>query len=78
MKTTIHTTPDGKYEYGWIASPKDMIGTIKPFRQCWHVQYLYDGTSEFFATRREVFQFIAMFYNICDAAYPAWLAKELK
>ncbi len=77
MSTPIHTTPDGAFEYGWIASPRDMAGKLTPFRQCWKVQYLGDGTQDFVTTRREVFRFVADFYDITERGYPEWLAKEL-
>ena len=73
----MHKTPDGKFEYGWIRSPRDVIGKIEPFAQGWHVQYLGDGTSDFCANRRGVFDFVADFYDIGSTAYPLWLRKEL-
>jgi len=36
------------FECGFIAKPEDMIGKLEPFVQCWHIQYLGDGTQEFF------------------------------
>ena len=77
MSTPIHTTPDGRFEYGWIASPRDMIGKMTPFRQCWNVQHLSDGTQDFPTTRRGVFEFIADFYDIGDTPHPEWLKREL-
>jgi hypothetical protein len=77
MKTKPHITPDGKFEYGWISSPAQMIGRMTPFRQCWNVQYLGDGTQDFVTTRREVFEFVRDFYDICDTPYPKWLKREL-
>ena len=72
-----HTTPDGKFEYGWIASPRDMVGRMTPFHQCWNVQYLGDGTQSYAQTKREVFEFIADFYDITDKPHPTWLSKEV-
>ena len=73
----IHKTPDGKFEFGWIRSPRDVIGKIEPFAQGWHVQSLGDGTSDFCASRRGVFEFVADFYDIESTPYPDWLKKEL-
>lgn len=75
--SNTHTTPDKCFEFGWISSPKELIGKMTPFRQCWHVQFLGDGTQEFCFTRREVFEFIESFYEIADTPKPDWLLKEL-
>ena len=71
----MHTTPDGKFEYGFIRSPRDVIGKIEPFCQCWHVQYLGNGDSSFEATVGGVFRWISSWYEIDDTPKPAWLLK---
>lgn len=37
-----------QFEYGFIAKPSDMIGTLEPFRPCWNIQADGDGTQAFF------------------------------
>jgi hypothetical protein len=69
-------TPDKCFEYGFIATPQDMVGK-SDLIPCWNVQYLGDGTQDFVETRREVFQWIAEWYDIGDSAYPDWLRREI-
>ena len=73
----MHTTPDGAFEYGFIRSPRDIVGKITPFGQGWHVQRLNGGESSFESPRRAVFEWIAGWYAIGDTPRPAWLDKEL-
>lgn len=74
----IHTTPDGAFEYGYIRSPRDVVGKIEPFAQGWHVQKLSNGESSFEATREGVFRWIADWYDIADTPHPVWLRRELR
>ena len=71
------TTPDGKFEFSYIRSPKQFAGKMTPFRRTWWVQYLGDGTSAWPGNRRGVFEFVQEFYEICDTPRPKWLLKEL-
>ena len=48
----------GNFEYGFIATPSDMAGLMEPFRPMWNVQYLGDGTQEFFDTEAECLDWI--------------------
>ena len=57
-KDRIYTTKDGAVEYGYIRTPKDMVGKMEPFSPCWNVQYLGDGTQEFFDTKQECLDWI--------------------
>lgn len=52
------TTPDGKFEFSYIRSPKQFAGKMTPFRRTWWVQYLGDGTSAWPDNRRGVFEFV--------------------
>ena len=74
----MHTTPDGRFEFGFIRSPRDIVGKITPFAQGWHVQRLIGGESSFAATRQGVYRWIADWYDIDDTAYPDWLHHGLK
>lgn len=53
----INTKPrmawGGLFQYGYIASPKQMAGSMEPFSPCWWAQIMTDGTQEFFDTKRE-------------------------
>jgi hypothetical protein len=48
-----YTTKCGRFDVGYIATPDDMAGKLEPFSPCWNVQYLGDGTQEFFDTEEE-------------------------
>ena len=53
-----YTTKCGRFEVGYIAAPDDMAGKLEPFKPCWNVQYLFDGTQEFFDTEKECLEWI--------------------
>ena len=54
--TKIYSVP--YFEYGYIKKPSDMYGTLTPFRPCWWVQYLGDGQSKLFDTKKQCLQWI--------------------
>lgn len=46
------------FDCGHIATPDDMCGSMEPFTPSWHVQYLGDGTQEFFTNIKDAQQWI--------------------
>lgn len=52
------------FECGFIANPEDMIGKLEPFRPCWSVQYLGDGTQELFTEIKDAQEWIRSFGDI--------------
>ncbi len=51
--TTTYKTGCGRFEVCFIATRDEVAGKIEPFSACWNVQYLGDGTQEFFDTEEE-------------------------
>lgn len=45
-----------QFEYGFIAKKSDMAGKLEPFRPCWNIQQIHDGTQAFFDTKEECFE----------------------
>ena len=41
------------FDCHYIEKPEDMVGTMTPFKPSWNIQYLGDGTQEFFDTIKE-------------------------
>tara|TARA_Y100001937_G_scaffold51053_1_gene71045 strand:- start:155 stop:391 length:237 start_codon:yes stop_codon:yes gene_type:complete len=41
------------FDCHYIEKPEDMAGTMTPFKPSWNIQYLGDGTQEFFDTIKE-------------------------
>ena len=41
------------FDWGYIATPDDMCGTMTPFKPTWWAQYLEDGTQDWFDTKSE-------------------------
>lgn len=71
-------TLDKQFEYGYIKYPRQMCGTMSPFRPHFWVQHLSSGELNIFNTRQGVFQWIKGWYDICDSKQPIWLSKEIK
>jgi len=46
------------FEYGYIRSPKDICGTMHPFRPHWWIQYLGNGQSTICNTKAECLAWI--------------------
>jgi len=58
MSGKTYKSKCGRFEIGHILTPEDMAGSIEPFEPCWNVQYLADGTQEFFDTEKECLEWI--------------------
>jgi hypothetical protein len=71
-------TLDEQFEYGYIKHPRQMYGTMTPFRPHFWVQHLPSGELNISNTRQGVFQWIKGWYDICDSKQPTWLSKEIK
>ena len=54
------------FEYAYIRSPKDMAGTMYPFRPHWWAQYLGNGESAMFDTKAECLAWIKEWDAIGD------------
>jgi hypothetical protein len=54
------------FEFGYIKSPKDICGTMHPFRPHWWIQYLGNGQSEIFDTKQECLNWIKEWEEICN------------
>lgn len=52
----IYSVPH--FEYAYIKKESDMAGIMIPFRPHWWVQYLGDGQSAIFETKKQCIQWI--------------------
>jgi hypothetical protein len=52
------------FDCGFIAKLEDMAGRLEPFRPCWSVQYLGDGTNELFNEIKDAQEWIRSFGDI--------------
>jgi hypothetical protein len=50
-KQKIHVMPG--FEFAYIRSPKDINGTMEPFKPHWWIQYLGNGQSAIFDTKTQ-------------------------
>ena len=65
MTTKIHKDyRNGKFEYCYVRSAKELVGTMLPFRPHWEVWYCADGTMEICNSRAECEQWIKEFREI--------------
>ena len=71
-------TLDQQFEYSHVKYPRQMYGTMSPFRPHFWVQHLPSGEQEIFNTRKGVFEWIKEWYEICNTQKPYWLLKEIK
>jgi len=71
-------TLDQQFEYGYIEYPRQMNGTMSPFRPHFWVQHLPSGEQEMFNTRKKVFKWIEEWYDICNTKKPYWLTSKIK
>ena len=52
------------FDCGFIGSPEDMAGSLNTFQPCWNIQYLGDGTQDFFKTIEEAQDWLITWQNI--------------
>ena len=62
-ENTLRTNTIPGFDCGFIATPADMVGKLDPFRPGWNVQYLADGTQEFFDTSSEAVEWVQSWYD---------------
>jgi hypothetical protein len=59
ISTKPRTAGRGAFQYGYIATARQMAGRIEPeFAPCWWAQYQGNGDQEFFDTKRECLAWI--------------------
>ena len=63
MKSFSNLTKDGAFEVCYIATADDAIGLSGPF-PLWEVQYMNDGTQEFFDSESDAINWILSWYDI--------------
>ena len=71
-------TADKQFQYSHVTHPRQMCGTMTPFRPHWAAQHLPSGEQETFNSRQGVFQWVKGWYDIGNTPKPAWLLKETK
>ena len=63
MKTPkIYNVPG--FQFAYVRSPKDMYGTMHPFRSHWWAQYMGDGQGAIFDTKPECLAWIKSWDDI--------------
>lgn len=61
-KPKIYNVPG--FQFAYVRSPKDMYGTMYPFRSHWWAQYMGDGQSAIFDTKPECLAWIKSWNDI--------------
>jgi hypothetical protein len=61
-KPKIYNVPG--FQFAYVRSPKDMYGTMYPFRSHWWAQYMRDGQSAIFDTKPECLAWIKSWDDI--------------
>ena len=52
------------FEYGYIASPDDMYGTMTPFSPHWWAQYLHNGAWHTTRTKAEIMDWMKEYLDV--------------
>ena len=65
-KPKIYNVPG--FQFAYVRSPKDMYGTMYPFRSHWWAQYMGDGQSAIFDTKPECLAWIKSWDQIGENA----------
>ena len=67
----------GGFEYGYISKESEMIGKMEPvFRPHWWAQYLSDGTSQIFSTKKQMLDWIKGWSSINENPTRCWKGYE--